>query len=151
MRIDVGARLRTERKAKHLSQADLERRCGLARCRISWLEHGRAVPTLETLERIADALETPVHQLLMDDRDGSAASVFPAEIPTAVPLPPAKNTVCVLADLRTHWKRMSEQDKSLLVFIAEKMAGRCLLSRARGKDRNGNKIKQQGSQAGGQI
>jgi transcriptional regulator with XRE-family HTH domain len=32
---------------------------GLARCRFSSLEHVRAVPTIETLERIADALEIP--------------------------------------------------------------------------------------------
>ena len=59
MRVNVGKRICAERKAKKLSQADLERRCGLARCRISWLEHGRAVPTIETLERISDALEFP--------------------------------------------------------------------------------------------
>ena len=64
------ARIRAERKAKNYSQADLERRCGLPRCRISWLGHGKAVPTLETLEKIADGLGIPVHVLLMEERDG---------------------------------------------------------------------------------
>src|SRR6266446_4847649 len=64
MRTNVGARLRAERKARNLSQADLERRTGIPRCRISWLEHGRAVPTIETLEKISDALEIPVYRLL---------------------------------------------------------------------------------------
>jgi transcriptional regulator with XRE-family HTH domain len=67
VRVKVGARIRAERKAKNYSQADLEKRCGLPRCRISWLEHGKAVPTLETLERIADGLGIPVHVLLMED------------------------------------------------------------------------------------
>src|SRR5258708_10840644 len=64
MRIDVAARIRAERKAQNLSQADLEQRTGLPRCRISYLENGRAVPTIETLERLSDALEIPLHQLL---------------------------------------------------------------------------------------
>jgi transcriptional regulator with XRE-family HTH domain len=72
MRIKVGARIRAERKAKNHSQADLEKRCGLPRCRISWLEHGKAVPTLETLERIADGLGIPVHRLLMEEGEGQA-------------------------------------------------------------------------------
>ena len=67
MRINIGARIRAERRAKNFSQADLEKRCGLPRCRISWLEHGRAIPTLETLQRIADGLGIPVHVLLMED------------------------------------------------------------------------------------
>ena len=68
MRINIGARIRAERKAKNLSQADLERQCGLPRCRISWLEHGKAVPTLETLEKIADGLGIPVYRLLMEEK-----------------------------------------------------------------------------------
>ena len=70
VRINVGARIREERKAKGFSQADLEKRSGLPRCRISWLEHGRAVPTLETLERIADGLGIPVHVLLIEEHEG---------------------------------------------------------------------------------
>lgn len=58
-RVNIGTRICTERKTKNLPQIDLGRRCGLARCRISWLEYGRAIPTIETLERIADALEIP--------------------------------------------------------------------------------------------
>lgn len=67
MRINIGARIRAERKAKNYSQADLEKRSGLPRCRISWPEHGRAIPTLETLDRIAGALDIPAHRLLLED------------------------------------------------------------------------------------
>jgi len=71
MRINIGARIRAERKAKNYSQADLEKCCGLPRYRISWLEHGKAVPTLETLQRIADGLGIPVHRLLMEDQEAN--------------------------------------------------------------------------------
>ena len=50
----------------------MERRCGLPRCRISWLEHGKAVPTLETLEKVADGIGIPVYRLLMEEGEGQA-------------------------------------------------------------------------------
>jgi transcriptional regulator with XRE-family HTH domain len=59
----------TPSERRRTKQNKLERRCGLAHCRISWLEQGRAVPTLKTLERIADALEIPIHRLLLQDQE----------------------------------------------------------------------------------
>ena len=131
VRINVGARIRAERKAKNYSQADLEKRCGLARCRISWLEHGRAIPTLETLERIADALEIPVHRLLLEDGTAGLRPMAEGQKLREVgPGPKAegqksrKKGARVFGKLRKHFSRMGEEDKALLVFIAEKMAGR---------------------------
>jgi transcriptional regulator with XRE-family HTH domain len=144
MRIDVGARLRTERKAKHLSQADLERRCGLARCRISWLEHGRAAPTLKTLEKIADALEIPVHRFLLDVEDGSQPAAIPHKSATNERrMPGAKSGIRLFGELRTYLRQMSEEDKFLLVSIAERMAGRFSTGRGierREASRNGSKL-----------
>jgi transcriptional regulator with XRE-family HTH domain len=119
LRINIGARICAERKAKNFSQADLERRCGLARCRISWLEHGRAVPTLETVERIADALEIPVHRLLLEDQAGTAGLR-----PMAEGQKSRKKGARVFGKLRKYLCRMRDEDRVLLVFIAEKMAGR---------------------------
>ena len=41
-----------------------ERRSGLPLCRISWLEHGKAIPTLPTFEKIVDAVEIPIWRLV---------------------------------------------------------------------------------------
>src|SRR3984885_4698348 len=128
MRIDIGARVRAERKARNLSQADLERRCGLARCRISWLEHGRAVPTIETLERIADALEIPVYRLFRDgDESVQAANASSKSATNGNTRRSRKNVVRVLRELREQVSRMHEDDQHLLLFIARKMA--CLVVR----------------------
>jgi transcriptional regulator with XRE-family HTH domain len=130
VRINIGARIRTERKAKNFSQADLERRCGLARCRISWLEHGRAVPTIQTLARIADALEIPAYRLLQDLEDGSQALVIPHKKgPGERQEASGQSGVRLLGELRMHLERMSQEDKLLLIFIAEKMAGRFPMAR----------------------
>jgi transcriptional regulator with XRE-family HTH domain len=54
----IGDRLREMRKAKNLTQGDIEKRTGLFRTHISRLENGRTVPGIETLEKMARALET---------------------------------------------------------------------------------------------
>jgi len=134
VRIKVGGRICAERKAQNLSQADLERRCGLARCRISWLEHGRAVPTLETLERIADALEIPVHQLLSNGDERTQGSKASGKIATSGSRRRSqKNGVRLLRELREQMTRMREDDQQLLLFIARKMA-------RRGREPNGGMI-----------
>ena len=125
MRVNIGTRIGAERKAKGLSQADLERRCGLARCRISWLEHGRAVPTIETLERISDALEIPVYRLLYDGDEPAQPAKASSKIATnGSRRRSQKNGVRLLRELREQVTRMHADDQQLLLFIARKMAGR---------------------------
>jgi transcriptional regulator with XRE-family HTH domain len=53
-------RLRELRQSRNLSQGDIERRTGMLRCYISRVENGHTVPTLETLEKLARALEVPL-------------------------------------------------------------------------------------------
>lgn len=60
----IGERVRTARESKGLTVSELADRTGIKRPNVSRLEHGRHVPSLETLERIADALEVPVAGLV---------------------------------------------------------------------------------------
>ena len=62
----IGRRLRNLREEKNLSQGDIEKRTGLLRCYISRVENGHTVPSLETLERLAAALEVPLYQLFYE-------------------------------------------------------------------------------------
>src|SRR4029077_20052392 len=55
----IGDRLRALREEKKLSQGDIEKRTGLLRCYISRVENGHTVPAIETLEKMARALECP--------------------------------------------------------------------------------------------
>lgn len=59
----IGDRLRELREAKKMSQGDIEKRTGLLRCYISRVENGHTVPTVETLEKMARALEVPMYRL----------------------------------------------------------------------------------------
>src|SRR5450631_3008037 len=62
-------RLRELRESKNLSQGDIEKRTGLLRCYISRVENGHTVPAIETLEKMARALEVPLYQLFYDGEE----------------------------------------------------------------------------------
>src|SRR5690349_10712984 len=70
----IGAWLRHLRENKRLSQADMEGATGLLRGYISRVENGRTVPSLETLERMAAALEVPLYRLFYMDEELTAVS-----------------------------------------------------------------------------
>ncbi len=60
----IGGKIRELRKTRKLSVAELARRAGMKRPNLSRLEYGRHEPSLETLERVADALVVPVASLV---------------------------------------------------------------------------------------
>src|SRR6266446_1476578 len=65
----IGDRLRGLREGKKLSQGDIEKRTGLLRCYVSRVENGHTVPAIETLEKMARALEIPLYQLFYDGEE----------------------------------------------------------------------------------
>jgi transcriptional regulator with XRE-family HTH domain len=60
--MNIGHTLRRIRESKNLTQGDIEERTGLMRCYISRVENGHTVPAIESLEKIACALEMPLYQ-----------------------------------------------------------------------------------------
>jgi transcriptional regulator with XRE-family HTH domain len=62
----IGDRLREIRVSKNLSQGDIEARTGLLRCYISRVENGHTIPSIETLIKIARALEMHLYQVLYE-------------------------------------------------------------------------------------
>src|SRR5215472_10284886 len=68
----IGVRLRELREERNLSQGDIEKRTGLLRCYISRVENGHTVPSLETLEKLASALEIPLYQLFTNGAEAPA-------------------------------------------------------------------------------
>ena len=121
----IGDRLRALREEKKLSQGDIEKRTGLLRCYISRVENGHTVPAIETLEKLARALEVPLYQLFYDGEE-------PPELPN---LPKRKTSDEVAwgntgkeARFLTIFRRLlggiDEGDRRLLLYMAQKMASR---------------------------
>lgn len=64
----IGQRLRALRESQNLSQGDIEKRSGLFRAYLSRVENGQTVPTIDTLEKYASALNVPLYQLFYDGK-----------------------------------------------------------------------------------
>lgn len=121
----IGERLRALREEKKLSQGDIEKRTGLLRCYISRVENGHTVPAIETLEKMARALEVPLYQLFYDGEE-------PPELPN---LPRRKTSAEIawgssgkearfLNKFRHLLSRVEEGDRRLLLYMAQKLANR---------------------------
>lgn len=119
--MDIGNRLRSVREEKNLSQGDIEQRTGLLRCYISRVENGHTVPAIETLEKMARALEMPLYALM-----------YEGEEPPALPARAGKRSdewgsvgkdARFLNKLCGFLAKMSERDRALLLGFAEKMPG----------------------------
>jgi transcriptional regulator with XRE-family HTH domain len=90
--LQVAGQVREIRRARHLSQRQLAGRMQVPRTYISKIENGKAIPTLGSLERLANALEVDVCQLVRDSRSRREEEVaailadpFLAEIATQLP------------------------------------------------------------------
>src|SRR5277367_5817472 len=71
----IGDRLKAIRESKGMSQGDIEKRTGLIRCYISRVENGHTVPSVDTLEKFARALEVPMYQLFTDDEHAKKPNI----------------------------------------------------------------------------
>jgi len=121
----IADRLRALREEKKLSQGDIEKRTGLLRCYISRVENGHTVPAIETLEKLARALEVPFYQLFYDGEE-------PPELPN-LPKRRTANEIAwgssgkearVLTKFRRLMGRIEEGDRRLLLYMAQKMVKR---------------------------
>jgi transcriptional regulator with XRE-family HTH domain len=122
----IGDRIRLLRESKELSQGDIEKRTGLLRCYISRVENGHTVPAIETLEKLARAMEVPLYQLFYDGEEP------PAALPNLPKRKSADDIVWgsrgkearVLGRFRRLLGRIDEGDRRLLLFMAQTMSSR---------------------------
>lgn len=64
--MNIGLMIRSYRLQRGMSQGDIEKRTGLLRCYLSRVENGHTVPSLDTLGKIAQALDVPLAQFFSD-------------------------------------------------------------------------------------
>jgi transcriptional regulator with XRE-family HTH domain len=124
----IGERIKELREQKHLSQGDIEERTGLLRCYISRVENGHTVPSLETLERFAGALDVPLYKLFYYDEGPPPEGEFAASDMTLERLAQeggaAGAEARFLLKLRSLQPRLSPTDRDVLLTLAKKLAER---------------------------
>jgi len=72
---NLAGTIRRLRKRNGLSQRELARRMRVPRTYVSKIENDKATPTLASLERLAQAMETNIANLLQFSGDGDASSL----------------------------------------------------------------------------
>jgi transcriptional regulator with XRE-family HTH domain len=115
----IGEKLKALRAQKNMSQGDIEKRAGLQRVYISRVENGHTVPSIETLEKFARALEVPMYALF-----------YEGEKPPAPALSKVSDDgwgssgrdARILSKFRRLLARTDKSDLKLLLFMAQKMS-----------------------------
>ena len=110
--IKIGLTIRGYRLKKGLSQGDIEKRTGLLRCYLSRVENGHTVPSLDTLTKIASALELPLSQFFAE-ADGSVALETQKL---------SDDEMRFLTQIRRYSSNLNDSDRRLLLAMVKKFA-----------------------------
>ena len=114
--VNIGEVIKTYRSQRGLSQGDIERRTGLLRCYLSRVENGHTVPSLETLAKIAEAMEISL-------ADFFPGTETPRDKETQKMLGElSQDEIRFLAEIKKYSTSLSDGDKRLVLAMIRKMA-----------------------------
>jgi len=108
----IGTTIRAHRLQKGLSQGDIEKKTGLLRCYLSRVENGHTVPSLDTLSKIANALDLPIAQFFTDDSAGRQLNTQRL----------SDEELRFLTQIRRYSTNLNESDRKLLLAMVKKFA-----------------------------
>jgi transcriptional regulator with XRE-family HTH domain len=130
----IGERLRELREQKNLPQREIESRSGLQRAYLSRVENGHTVPTIETLEKWAKALEIPIYQLFYDGPEPLKASDLRVWKPRDETLwGGSGQDADYLKQLRRLLRKLDDPNRRVLLQMASRLARRAQKSAAEEK------------------
>src|SRR3954470_22531932 len=107
----IGTTIRAHRLQRGLSQGDIEKKTGLLRCYLSRVENGHTVPSLDTLSKIALALDLPIAQFFAED---SLSAVNTQHL--------SDEELRFLTQIRRYSTNLNESDRKLLLAMVKKFA-----------------------------
>jgi transcriptional regulator with XRE-family HTH domain len=115
-KVNIGEVIRSYRNDRGLSQGDIERRTGLLRCYLSRVENGHTVPSLETLAKIAEAMEISLADFFpgADTPQDRETKKMLGEL--------SEEEIRFLADIKKYSTTLTEEDKKLVLAMIRKMA-----------------------------
>jgi transcriptional regulator with XRE-family HTH domain len=110
--IKIGTTIRAYRLQKGLSQGDIEKKTGLLRCYLSRVENGHTVPSLDTLSKIALALDLPISQFFADQSSGTYLNTTKL----------SDEELRFLTQIRRYSSNLNDGDRKLLMTMVRKFA-----------------------------
>ena len=118
----IGEQLKTLRGRRRIcSQGDIEKRTGLLRCYISRVENGHTVPSIDTLEKLARALEVPMYRLFTDEDHVKKPNIPAGTAGAGLPI---QNRNVRFGRSRNTFHACAIKTRGLLIHMASKMASR---------------------------
>ena len=121
----IGDSVRELGEERKLSEGDIEKRTGLLRCYISRVENGHTVPTVETLEKMARALEVPLYRFFYDGEAPPKLENLPKrKTADEIAWGSSGKDARFLSNLRRFLARSEERDRKLLMSLAQKLANK---------------------------
>jgi len=108
----IGTTIRGYRLQKGFSQGDVEKRTGLLRCYLSRVENGHTVPSIDTLSKIAIALDLPLAQFFSED--GMHKELDTQKL--------TDEELRFLTQIRRYSTNLNESDRKLLLAMVKKFA-----------------------------
>ena len=111
--VNIGEVIKTYRSQRGLSQGDIERRTGLLRCYLSRVENGHTIPSLDTLAKIATAMDVPLAQFFHDGNGDHGGRAVPQL---------AEEEVRFLTQIRRYSPNLNESDRKIVLTMVKKLA-----------------------------
>jgi transcriptional regulator with XRE-family HTH domain len=111
--MNIGETIRNFRLQKGMSQGDIEKRTGLLRCYLSRVENGHTIPSLDTLAKIASAMDVALAQFFADNNPEGAAKHLPQL---------SEDEVRFLTQIRRYSSNLNDSDRKLVLAMVKKMA-----------------------------
>ncbi|HUX46235.1 MAG TPA: helix-turn-helix transcriptional regulator [Terracidiphilus sp.] len=108
----IGTTIRAYRLQKGLSQGDIEKKTGLLRCYLSRVENGHTVPSLDTLSKIASALDVPIAQFFTEEAGSRQLNTQRL----------SDEELRFLTQIRRYSTNLNESDRRLLLAMVKKFA-----------------------------
>ncbi len=110
--MNIGTTIREYRLQRNMSQGDIEKRTGLLRCYLSRVENGHTVPSLDTLQKIARALDLQLSQFFAEELVSKEMSGLNLN----------EDEIRFLTQVQRYSAQLSESDRRLLLAMVKKFA-----------------------------
>ena len=114
--MNIGTTIRGYRLQKGMSQGDIEKKTGLLRCYLSRVENGHTVPSLETLQKIAKALDLQLSEFFAEETVGREMSGLNL----------GEEEIRFLTQVQRYSANLGDSDRRLLLAMVRKLASSAL-------------------------